>query len=315
MPTWTRAAAAKRSPGVGSAHPSLSTVIVAANAPKNVLRFIACFRSAHLKQGAAVRRQGDAYVFGLFGGRIVPGILGGMFLVIETEVLPGGAHRGRAGAEIEEGKEFCVTPCAWLVDRGAPDTDVFKASAQRRGIDGTAIGGVLIHEKNSLVGDERTRVVVEPSQVAAEDEGRASHGPKCEFGALLVLRLARLPRFAPSGVWAKPAFRKHVGVRPISRPGVHEPFCQEIEGALHPGGEVIIRLVGESPSIPVVVGDAPHLRILADLRGVLKRGGARRKAQDDRPAGFANGFSDLANLGGAVGTIGYAIGLEKIHSP
>ncbi len=143
-----------------------------------------------------MRRQGDAHVFGFFGGRIVPGILDGMFLVIEAEVLPGGAHRGRARPEIEEGKEFGVTPRARFVDGGAPDANIFKACAQGRGIDGPAIGGVLIHEENGLVGNERTCEIVEPSQVAAKDEGRAGHSPKSEFGALFVLRLARLPRFA-----------------------------------------------------------------------------------------------------------------------
>ena len=65
----------------------------------------------------------------------------------------------------------------------------------------------------------------------------------------------------------------------------------------------------------MVVGDAPHLRVLCDLGRVLERGGSGRKAEHDGPAGFADGCGDLANLGGPVGMGGDAIDLEKIDAP
>ena len=112
-------------------------------------------------------------------------------------------------------------------------------------IDGAAVTSVLIHEKHVLVGDERAREVVETSQVAAKDERRARHSPKSEFGALLVLRFARLPRFAPSGMWAQPAFREHVGIGPIARAGVGEPLARRSKAPCNPKGNSSSGLLGK----------------------------------------------------------------------
>ena len=65
----------------------------------------------------------------------------------------------------------------------------------------------------------------------------------------------------------------------------------------------------------MVVGDAPHLRVFGDLGGVLELGGAGREAEHDGAAGFADGFGDLANLGGAVGVVGDAVDLEEVEAP
>ena len=238
-----------------------------------------------------------------------------MFLVIEAKVLPGGAYRGRARAEIEEGEELCVAARSGLLDGGAPDADIFKARAQHRSIYGTAVTGVLIDKEDGLIGDERTREVVEAREVAAEDERRTRYGPERELGALLVLCFARLSRLAPSGVGPEPAFREHVGVGPTAGAGVHEPFRQAIEFAHDSKGPFITGLVGKTPSIPVVVGNAPHLRVLRNLGRVSNVCGAWREAQNNGAAGFADGFGDLADLCGPVRIVGDAVDLEKIQAP
>ena len=65
----------------------------------------------------------------------------------------------------------------------------------------------------------------------------------------------------------------------------------------------------------MIVGDAPHLRVLCDFGGVVERGGAGRKAEHDGAAGFVDGFGDLADLGGPVGVVGDAIDLEEVDAP
>ena len=83
----------------------------------------------------------------------------------------------------------------------------------------------------------------------------------------------------------------------------------------NPKGNSPVRACGEGPSIPVIVGDAPHLRVLRDLGSVAEIRGSGREAQHDRPPGLADGIGDLANLRGAIRMIGDAIDLEEIHAP
>src|SRR3984957_8238513 len=71
----------------------------------------------------------------------------------------------------------------------------------------------------------------------------------------------------------------------------------------------------KGPGIPVVVSDAPHLRVLGNLGGVLDLRRTVRKREHDGAAGFANGFRDLANLSGAVGMVGNAIDFEEVEAP
>ena len=65
----------------------------------------------------------------------------------------------------------------------------------------------------------------------------------------------------------------------------------------------------------MVVGDAPHLRVFGDFGGVIELGGAGRKAEHDGAAGFADGFGDLADFGGAVGMIADAVDLDVVEAP
>ena len=65
----------------------------------------------------------------------------------------------------------------------------------------------------------------------------------------------------------------------------------------------------------MVIGDAPHLRVLCDLGGIGKLRGAGREAEHDGAAGFTDGFGDLANLSGAIGMVADAVDLDVVESP
>ena len=58
----------------------------------------------------------------------------------------------------------------------------------------------MIEIGNFLVAVERAGEVVELSQVVAKNERRARDGPQCEFGALLVLRVAGWAIIAEAGI-------------------------------------------------------------------------------------------------------------------
>src|SRR5437879_6429894 len=74
-------------------------------------------------------------------------------------------------------------------------------------------------------------------------------------------------------------------------------------------------LVGEGPSVPDVIGYAPHLRVTPHFRRVRELGGAGRQAEHDRPSGLRDCRSNLADLAFLVRVIGDAIDLEEVESP
>ena len=71
----------------------------------------------------------------------------------------------------------------------------------------------------------------------------------------------------------------------------------------------------ECPSIPVIVGDAPHLRVLGHLGRVFHFRRPRRQAQHDWAARLPDGLGDLANLGRPVGVVADAVHLDVIEAP
>ncbi len=71
----------------------------------------------------------------------------------------------------------------------------------------------------------------------------------------------------------------------------------------------------ECPSIPVIVGDAPELRVFLHRDGVVELGWAGRKAEHDGSSGFADGLGDLANFRGAIGVVADAVDLDVVESP
>ena len=114
---------------------------------------------------------------------------------------------------------------------------------------------------------------------------------------------------------SKPAFGEHVGIRPVAGTNVGVPLGEHVEVAFEAEGISIGSGVCESPCIPVVVGDAPHLRVFGDFGGVLELGWAGREREHDGAAGFANGFGDLADFSRAVGMVGDAIDFEEVEAP
>ena len=136
-----------------------------------------------------------------------------------------------------------------------------------------------------------------------------------EFGALLVMRQAGLAQFTPTGMRAEPALGEHVGVRPVAGVGVGIPLREAIEHVADAHGEFAAGLAREGPAVPVIVGDAPHLRVFGNFSSMLDLGWAGREREHDGAAGFANGFGDLADFSGAVGVVGNAVDFEEVEAP
>src|SRR5579859_5377338 len=105
------------------------------------------------------------------------------------------------------------------------------------------------------------------------------------------------------------AERQHVGIRPASIAALPDPRLQPFKNIPHAHGEIVLFgwLVHETPAIPDVVGDAPHLGIPADLGAMRRLGWTGREAEYDRPACLVDGCRDLADLTRLVGMIGNAI--------
>ena len=152
-------------------------------------------------------------------------------------------------------------------------------------------------------------------EVCAEDEGRARDGPESEFGALLVVGVGGLARLIFAGMWAEVALGEHVRIGPVAGFDVRSPLGDAVEFVAESEGIFGWRFLREGPAVPVIVGDAPHLRVLCDFGGVGELGRAGRKAEHDRAAGFADGFGDLANFGGAVGVVADAVDLDVVEAP
>ncbi len=112
------------------------------------------------------------------------------------------------------------------------------------------------------------------------------------------------------------ALGQHVGIGPVAGLDVWLPFGDAVEFVADAKGELAFSwLVGLAPAIPVVVGDAPHLRVFCDFGGVFELGWSGREAEHDGAAGFADGLGDLANLGGPVGMVADAVDLDVVQAP
>ena len=114
----------------------------------------------------------------------------------------------------------------------------------------------------------------------------------------------------------EPPLRQHIGIWPVALLRIGEPLGQPVEHIPHAEGPLAVTgLVGKRPAIPMVVGDAPHLRIFGHFAAVLKLRRSRRKAQHHRPARLANRRGNLANLGGPVRVVADAVHLDVIQPP
>ena len=114
----------------------------------------------------------------------------------------------------------------------------------------------------------------------------------------------------------EPAKGQHVGIRPTA--GLYEggPFGNAVEFITKAEGELGGgRIVLEGPPIPVIVGDAPELRVFLHRDGVVELGWAGRKAEHDGSPGLADGLGDLANFSGAIRVVADAVDLDVIESP
>src|SRR5258708_21608045 len=88
---------------------------------------------------------------------------------------------------------------------------------------------------------------------------------------------------------------------------------------LRRAGELILDTRGKLgvavPEVPNIVRDAPHLRVLAYLRGFFQCCRSGRKAQNDWSPCLAECLTHHANLIALLGMIGNAIALQKVHAP
>jgi hypothetical protein len=68
------------------------------------------------------------------------------------------------------------------------------------------------------------------------------------------------------------------------------------------------------PNVPNVVGNPPHLRILAHFFELLDRSGTGRKTQHDWPSRFLECVANHAYLFSAIRVAADAVYFDKIHT-
>ena len=193
---------------------------------------------------------------------------------------------------------------------------MFKAGRQACGVNRTAVRHILIHEEYRLVGNQRLGKLVQPGQIRAQNQRGPCNGPQRELGPLLILRQPRLPWFAPPRMRPQPPFRQHVRVGPVARFRIREPLGQPVEFVAQAEGKLVVAgFAGEAPGVPVIVRDAPHLRIFSYLGRMFQLGRPRRKTQHDRPACLPNRQRNLANLGRPVRMVADAVYLDIVQPP
>ena len=200
---------------------------------------------------------------------------------------------------------------------GLPPARRRRPNPNARGIRGVACNfGArnrgLVNRDDFLIRDQRACEVVQLREIGPQDHRRPRHRPQRELRSLLLLRDARLPRLSPPRVRRQRSPRQHVRVGPVAGLRVFRPLRQIVESAEYSVGK---RARPEIPSIPNVVGNPPHLRILRHFRRMAQVRRTGREAQHHRPVRPLYRLGDHANLGPLVGVVRNAIHLQEIHSP
>src|SRR5579863_3469578 len=113
--------------------------------------------------------------------------------------------------------------------------------------------------------------------------------------------------------WARAEIsdRQHVRVRPMAGIDVRRPARSRRElpvESLYPALGWVLR---NTPAIPEVIGDSPHLSVIAHPLGVGKRYGAGRQAENDGPPCLPERLRNQANLALFVRTARDAIYFDE----
>ena len=104
---------------------------------------------------------------------------------------------------------------------------------------------------------------------------------------------------------AQRAYRQHVLIRPVSRPGVAAPLLRALEHGLE-----------QRPVVPEVVRHAPHGGPGLEVLGLLQRRGAGGEGKHDVPAAAPGGFGDDLDLPPAARVLpGDVVALDEIDAP
>ena len=175
---------------------------------------------------------------------------------------------------------------------------------------------LLIDLQHVLVGHQRPREVIEFGQVAAKDQRRAPKSPTA------CIRSAAHPAYSATGAdrpsrdAASTSLQAHVGIRPTARLHIPLPCGDAVKFLAQAEWKLgVIRFVLRRPHVPMIVSNAPHLRVLRDFGCVIERSGTRRQAQHNRPSRLANRFRNLPNLCRPVRMVADAIHLDVIEAP
>ncbi len=157
------------------------------------------------------------------------------------------------------------------------------------------------------------RPIVHLGQVCTEHQGRAEDRPKGHHGPLFRMRQPGFADLSPSRDRAEVSEGQHVCVGPMTGLDQRRPLAREYDLTLKALREVFCR-VFLLPVVPEVVGDAPHLRVLAQLVDLVEGRGTGREAQHDGTARLSQRFAHHADLIGLEGN-GDAIDLKEIEAP
>src|SRR5450759_3172469 len=142
--------------------------------------------------------------------------------------------------------------------RAVGDPDSLRAAGKEL----AAVRALLIHGQHLVVGDQRGGVFVVARQVAPEDARGLSDAPETHYGALF--RRGKPGAAIGSALRhdSDAAQRQHIAIGPCAGAADAAPDADQ--------GEVLVK---QAPLIPVVVGDAPHVRVLAQELDILRARG------------------------------------------
>src|SRR6267154_5659608 len=104
--------------------------------------------------------------------------------------------------------------------------------------DWTIAGGVLIHGKHFVIGQERFRPLVAQREVSSHHQGRTKDRPERQLGALLVVSESRGAWVLPASHRFETAEREHVGVGPVAGSGEGRPLRGARKLILDAGGKL-----------------------------------------------------------------------------
>ena len=169
--------------------------------------------------------------------------------------------------------------------------------------------GMPVQPQHVPVGEQTKGGFVQTGQLRPKDQRRTEDRPQGQHGLLFVGREAGVPWLTEPH--ADTAQRQHVAVRPAAGADMTLP---DLAAGKH--------VFQQGPVIPEIVGDAPHVGVLAQVPCLFHRRGAGRKAQHDRASAAVDGPADHFDLmrrrisaGFGHAGVGDVVHFHQIHAP